>query len=166
MIDIDTPPGSVLNKPVYRVILSRYPQISLFERVSGPQDWDGISNEQAARFDAFDSQWSQIADYLKDRLIVIDNASFDGSILLDHVCRYVLPMPPIQGLFCCQKAAFPWARAMNLPCSHRGHSLDTLSKTLGVEDLGVKKDGVHGAKIGSQQTARFSELMRLYGLQR
>lgn len=40
MIDIDTLPGSELDKPVYRVILSRYPQINLFERVSSPQDWD------------------------------------------------------------------------------------------------------------------------------
>jgi hypothetical protein len=40
MIDIDTLPGSAANEPVYRVILSRYPQIHLFERVAGPQDWD------------------------------------------------------------------------------------------------------------------------------
>lgn len=40
MIDIDTLPGSELDKPVYRVILSRYPQINLFERVSNPQDWE------------------------------------------------------------------------------------------------------------------------------
>ena len=40
MIDIDTLPSSELDKPVYRVILSRYPQISLFERVSNPQDSD------------------------------------------------------------------------------------------------------------------------------
>ncbi len=40
MIDITTLPGSEVNEPVYRVILSRYPQISLFERVSSPKDWD------------------------------------------------------------------------------------------------------------------------------
>lgn len=40
VIDIDTLPNSEVNEPVYRVILSRYPQISLFERVSSPQDWD------------------------------------------------------------------------------------------------------------------------------
>lgn len=37
---IDTLPGSEVNEPVYRIILSRYPQIHLFERVSNPQDWD------------------------------------------------------------------------------------------------------------------------------
>ena len=40
MIDIATLPSSEVNEPVYRVILSRYPQISLFERVSSRQDWD------------------------------------------------------------------------------------------------------------------------------
>ncbi len=40
MIDIAALPGSEVNEPVYRIILARYPQISLFERVSGPQNWD------------------------------------------------------------------------------------------------------------------------------
>ena len=40
MIEIDSLPGSEVNDLVYRVILSRYPQINLFERVSSPQDWD------------------------------------------------------------------------------------------------------------------------------
>lgn len=40
MIDIDALPSCEVNEPVFRVILSRYPQISLFERVSNPQDWD------------------------------------------------------------------------------------------------------------------------------
>jgi len=71
-------------------------------------------------------------------------------------------MPPVQGVFCSQKAAIPWAQAMNLPCSHRGPSLDTVTKALGAEDLRVKKDGIHEAKIDCQQTARATELMRLY----
>ena len=40
MIDVDTLPGSDLNECVHRVILSRYPQIHLFERVSSPRDWE------------------------------------------------------------------------------------------------------------------------------
>ena len=40
MIDIDTLPGSEVDEPVYRIILSRYPQVSLFERVSSPRDWE------------------------------------------------------------------------------------------------------------------------------
>lgn len=40
MIDINILPNSEVNEPAYRVILSRYPQIHLFERVSNPQDWD------------------------------------------------------------------------------------------------------------------------------
>ncbi len=40
MIDIASLPGSEVNETVFRVILARYPQVSLFERVSSPQDWD------------------------------------------------------------------------------------------------------------------------------
>jgi len=127
------------------------------------QSIHGITNEQAAEFKSFDSQWSQMAEYLSDQLIVIHNASFDWPILLDHVVRHGLAMPEIQGVFCSQKAAIPWAQAMNLPCSHRGPSLDTLTKVLGVEDLRAKKGGgIHGAEIDSRQTAWIVEVMRLY----
>lgn len=115
------------------------------------QSIHGISNEQAAEFESFESQWCQIAEYLQDQLIVIHNVSFDWSILLDHVSRYALSMPPIQGVFCSQKAAIPWAQAMNLLCSQRGPSLDILTKALGVENLRTKIGGTHGAAIDSQQ---------------
>ena len=123
------------------------------------QSIHGITNEQAAEFKSFDSQWQQIAEYLKDQLIVIHNASFDWPILLDHVLRHGLAMPEIQGVFCSQKAAIPWAQAVNLPCSHRGPSLDTLTKAIGVEDLRVKEDGLHGAKIDSRQLAQVVEVI-------
>jgi DNA polymerase-3 subunit epsilon len=123
----------------------------------------GISNKQAAKFESFQSQWSQIADYLKDQLILIHNASFDWPILLDHVTRYHLELPTILGVFCSQKAAIPWAQAMNVPCSHRGPSLDALTKAFGVEDLRAKKDGIHGAKVDSLQAALVVEVMRHYG---
>lgn len=127
------------------------------------QSIHGISNEQAAEFDSFDFQWCQIAEYLQDQLIVIHNASFDWPILLDHVSRYALSMPPIQGVFCSQKAAIPWAQAMNLPCSHRGPSLDTLTKALGVENLRDREGGWHGAEIDSRQASRVITAMRHRG---
>lgn len=127
------------------------------------QSIHGISNEQAAEFESFDSQWCQIAEYLQDQLIVIHNASFDWPILLDHVSRYGLSMPPIQGVFCSQKAAIPWAQATGLRCSHRGPSLDALTKALGIEDLRSKINGIHGAEIDSQQAAQVAEVMRSNG---
>ena len=127
------------------------------------QSIHGITNEQATGFDSFDSRWNQIAEYLKDQLIVIHNASFDWPILLDHVTRYALSMPPIQGVFCSQKAAIPWAQATGLPGSHRGPSLDALTKVLGIEDLRAKFGGIHGAQIDSQQAAQVSEVMRHNG---
>jgi DNA polymerase-3 subunit epsilon len=117
------------------------------------QSIHGITNEQAAEFKYFETQWSQMAEHLNDQLIVIHNASYDWPILLDHVVRHGLAMPEIQGVFCSQKAAIPWAQAMNLPCSHRGPSLDTLMEVLGVEDLRAKGDGRHGAEIDSRLTA-------------
>ena len=123
----------------------------------------GITNEQAAEFESFDAQWNQIADYLKDQLVVIHNASFDWPILLDHVARYGLSMPPIQGVFCSQKAAIAWAQATDPPCSHRGPSLDTLTKVLGVEDLRAKTNGIHGAKIDCWQAYLVVEEMRRFG---
>jgi len=128
------------------------------------QSIHGITNEQAAGFDSFDSHWNPIAGYLKDQLIVIHNASFDWPIMLDHVARYDLTMPPVHGVFCSQKAATPWAQAINLLCSHRGPSLDMLTKVLGVEDIRAKVDGIHGAKVDSKQAARAVEVMRHYGV--
>ncbi|WP_036861718.1 3'-5' exonuclease [Porticoccus hydrocarbonoclasticus] len=127
------------------------------------QSIHGITNEQAVEFESFKSQWDKVAEYLKDQLIVIHNASFDWPILLDHIARYGLPMPPIQGVFCSQKAAIPWAQALNLPCSHRGPSLDTLTEVLGVENLREKSSGIHGAEIDSQQAAQVTEIMRRNG---
>lgn len=39
-MDVSALPTSEVNALVYRVILARYPQISLFERVASPADWD------------------------------------------------------------------------------------------------------------------------------
>ena len=63
-------------------------------------------------------------------------------------------MPPIQGVFCSQKATIPWAQASNLPCSHRGPALDLLTEVFGVDDLRSKSDGMHGAEIDSRQAAK------------
>ena len=134
--------------------LKTRPQTRISEEA---QSIHGITNEQAAGFESFDSQWNQISDYMKDQLIVIHNASFDWPILLDHVAQYGLLMPSIQGVFCSQKAAIPWAQAMNLPCSHRGPSLDALTKALGVDDLRDKLGGLQGAEIDSRQAARVME---------
>ena len=124
------------------------------------QSIHGITDEQAAAFEPFDAQWQRIAETLKGQLIVIHNASFDWPILLDHVARYGLKMPPIQGVFCSQKAATPWAQVMNFPCSHRGPSMDLLTEVLGVEDLRGNGDGTHGAAIDSRQTAQVVEVIR------
>ena len=127
------------------------------------QSIHGITNQQAAEFESFDAQWDQIAEYLKDQLVIIHNASFDWPILLNHLDRYGLAKPSIQGVFCSQKAAIPWAQAMNLSCSHRGPSLDILTKILDVEDFRAKSGGIHGAGIDSRMAARVIDVMVRYG---
>ncbi len=124
----------------------------------------GISNEQASGFKTFDSQWPEIADHLNNQLVVIHNASFDWPVLLDHLNRYELEQLKTKGVFCSQKAVIPWAQINNLECSHRGPSLDTLTKILNVEDLRAKTNGVHGAKVDSQQTACVVEELRCMAL--
>lgn len=124
----------------------------------------GISNQQASLFKTFDSQWPEIADHFNNQLVVIHNASFDWPVLLDHVRRHELKQPKVKGVFCSQKAAIPWAQVNNLECSHRGPSLDMLTKILNVEDLRAKTNGVHGAKIDSQQAACVVEELRCIAL--
>lgn len=124
----------------------------------------GISNQQASLFKTFDSQWPEIADHFNNQLVVIHNASFDWPVLLDHVRRHELKQPKVKGVFCSQKAAIPWAQANNLECSHRGPSLDMLTKILNVEDLRAKTNGVHGAKVDSQQAACVVEELRCMAL--
>jgi len=150
----------VRNREITRSVeFKTRPQKNISEEA---QSIHGITNEQAAEFESFDAQWDQIAEYLIEQLIVIHNASFDWPIVLDHVARYGLSMPEIQGVFCSQKAAIPWAQAMKLPCSQRGPSLDTLTEALGVENLREKSSGIHGAEIDSQQAARVVEIMRRF----
>ena len=124
----------------------------------------GISNQQVSLFKTFDSQWPEIADNLNSQLVVIHNASFDWPVLLDHVHRHELKQPKVKGVFCSQKAAIPWAQVNSLECSHRGPSLDTLTKILNVEDLRARTNGVHGAKVDSQQTACVVEELRCMAL--
>lgn len=40
MIAVEALPPSEVDTPVHRVIQARYPQVHLFERVAGPQDWE------------------------------------------------------------------------------------------------------------------------------
>jgi DNA polymerase-3 subunit epsilon len=49
---------------------------------------------------------------------------------------------------------------MNLKCSARGPSLDTLTEALGIEDLRAKNYGLHGADIDATQTVSVIEVFR------
>ena len=80
----------------------------------------GISDTEAAAFEPFGSQCQKILKFLTNQLVVIHNASFDWPILVDHLARADSSPPIIEGVFCSQKAATPWAQSIGLPCSSRG----------------------------------------------
>ena len=113
----------------------------------------GISQEQVQRYPTFDKQWPQISQYFSKRLVVIHNAAFDWPLIVDHIERYNTSPPLIEGVFCSQRAAQPWAQAAGIPCSERGPSLDTLSEYLGLDNLRHANNNQHGALIDARQTA-------------
>ncbi len=121
---------------------------------------NGISDEQAQGYPLFSSHWTEVCDWLADRLVVIHNAAFDWPLIIDHVERYQVDPPSTAGVFCSQRAAQPWAGAMGLKCSQRGPSLDTLTQALKIEDLRSANRGVHGAMIDARQTAAVVEALR------
>ncbi|MCF6210308.1 MAG: 3'-5' exonuclease [Gammaproteobacteria bacterium] len=121
---------------------------------------NGISNEQAQGYPLFSSHWTEVYKWLTSRLVVIHNAEFDWPLIIDHVERYQVEPPFTAGVFCSQRAAQPWARAMGLKCSERGPSLDTLTQVLKVEDFRRENSGIHGATIDARQTAAVVEALR------
>ncbi len=121
---------------------------------------NGISNKQAQGYPFFSSQWPEIREWLDGQLVVIHNAGFDWPLIIDHVERYQVEPPSATGVFCSQRAAQPWAKAMRLKCSKRGPSLDTLTQALGVENLRMLNSGIHGAIIDARQTAAVIEAFR------
>lgn len=121
---------------------------------------NGISNTQAQGYPLFSSHWAEACDWLSGRLIVIHNAEFDWSLIIDHAERYQVEPPSTTGVFCSQRAAQPWAKAIGLKCSQRGPSLDTLTQALKIEDLRSENHGVHGAMIDARQTAAVVEALR------
>jgi len=123
---------------------------------------NGITNEQAQVHPSFQSQWPEICEWLDGQLVVIHNAEFDWSLIIDHVARYQVDSPRTEGVFCSQRAAQPWARMMNIKCSERGPSLDALTHTLGVEDLRRGNSGTHGALFDAEQTAEVVEALRRF----
>lgn len=119
----------------------------------------GITEDAAQGFDSFDKVAESISGVLRDNLIVIHNASFDWPILFEHYNRYELDAPKIEGIFCSQKSAYPWALANKIKCSERGPSLDTLSTLFQVRSL-RDEHGAHGAEIDALQTASVVEYLR------
>ena len=120
----------------------------------------GIGSEEARHFDELEDHWQNINEMLSRRVVVIHHAGFDWPILLNQLGRTGLSLPIVEGVFCSQKSAFPWATANKLECTSRGPSLDVLTAALELEDLRSREGGLHGAAIDSRQTALVVEKLR------
>ncbi|WP_019528586.1 3'-5' exonuclease [Dasania marina] len=114
---------------------------------------NGITQKQAEHHPAFCEQWPKILPWIKGRLLACHNASFDWLLIVDHIARYNAVAARPAGVFCCQRAAQPWAQAKEIPCSTRGPSLDKLSEYLGLENLRHAQANKHGALVDAKQTA-------------
>ena len=121
---------------------------------------NGITDEAAQAHPEFAEQWDRIRPWLDGNLIVIHNAVFDWTLLTDHVERYGVQAPAVNGVFCSQRLSQPWASAAGLRCSERGPSLNTLTKAMGVIDYREALDGLHGAVRDASQTALVVEALR------
>ncbi len=118
----------------------------------------GISNEQANSFPTFEKKWSSIKSWLDEQVVVIHNKSFDWPIIEFHIEYYkCVPPNPIK-IFCSQKSAIAFATEEGIPMSPRGPSLDDLTTHLNLESF--RKDGLHGAKNDTIQTAFVVEGLR------
>ena len=115
---------------------------------------NGITQKQAEHHPAFCEQWPKVLPWIEGRLLIIHNASFDWPLIVDHVERYSVTAPRLEGIFCSQRAAQPWAQVTGIPCSARGPSLDNLSEYLGLENLRHAQGNRHGALVDAKQTAK------------
>jgi len=113
---------------------------------------NGFTDETVSKHPSFSEQWEGICEWISDNYIVIQNANFDWSLILDHVDRYDLTMPSIRGVLCSQRSAQPWAMINNISCSEYGPSLDKLTKALGCDNERELNQDIHGALVDARQT--------------
>ena len=69
-------------------------------------------------------------------------------------------MPRVQGVFCSQRAAQPWAQANDIKCSERGPSLGNLMSALGLEINRNDGKRKHSAKRDAYIVALVVEKLR------
>lgn len=120
----------------------------------------GITERKAAGFPELEESWETLTLLLQGKLVVIHNASFDWLIIRDAAITHRLQVPAIQGVFCSQRSAQPWAVANGIETSSRGPSLDALTQALALPDRRSALDGQHGALIDARQSVDIVESLR------
>lgn len=113
----------------------------------------GIAWQESQMHPALSENWDEICEHLDGQLVVAHNALFDWRVLISAAKRGALKQPTAKGVFCCQRAAQPWAMANNIKCSERGPSLDALVNYFGITNTRLIQGGSHGASIDAGLTA-------------
>lgn len=121
---------------------------------------NGFCKERVKKHPTFESQWDEVSKFIEGSLVVMHNAVFDWGLLSDHTERYGLPMPKVDGVFCSQRSANPWADINKLTYSGWGPSLDTLTAYLGLENERALNQAYHGALVDAKQGAYVVEKLR------
>lgn len=132
-----------------------------YQNIEGhAQDVHGISWDKSQTQPELSDSWESICRHLSGKLIVAHNAVFDWRVLSSGAQKRHLELPPVEGIFCSQRAAQPWASTNGIKCSERGPSLDSLIEFLGIDNLREKHGGNHYAGVDAQLTATVVQQLR------
>ena len=109
----------------------------------------------------FDQSWPEIAEYIKDRVLIAHNAAFDMSVLRKTLEAYGLQKP--QATYSCTMRM-----AKKLWPQHYNHKLDTLCQHFNFElqHHNAASDALACARLGlelckHQQVSSFAELLKV-----
>lgn len=125
---------------------------------------NGFDAEEVKKFQHPVESWGKVETLLNGQLVIMHNAAFDWALIQDHIQRHQLNKLNVEGVFCSQRAAQPWADVIGIKCSSRGPSLGTLTEYLAVKNLRDNQGNIHHAGDDAIQTAAvIKQLIKIAG---
>jgi len=126
------------------------------------QNVHGIEWAEAQSYPNLSNNWDNISKLLSNKLVVAHNAAFDWRVLTHAAKKSNLTMPKVQGVFCSQRSAQPWALSNSIQCSERGPSLQTMIEELGIKIERSTAKRPHLAKQDAYILTQLIERLRNY----
>jgi DNA polymerase-3 subunit epsilon len=124
------------------------------------QSVHGIEWTEAQSYPNLSSNWDNISRLLSNKLVVAHNAAFDWRVLTHAAKKNNLIMPKVQGVFCSQRSAQPWALSNSIQCSERGPSLETMTEEFGIKIERSTGKRPHAAKQDAYILTQLIERLR------